>query len=124
VALTDGWSEDHGFSEDELDDGLASGRLLPITALAPETERGWMQGFAESLEDGWARDSLFDALAGPEPTRSFVEALGRFPRERLAWLECLRGRRSAVVRAWLEANDVSAVEDPEYEPGRRQTAGS
>jgi hypothetical protein len=109
VYMTDGWSDDHGFSEEELGEGLAAGRLLAIEPLPPETELGWMEAFAEALEDGWARDALFDALTLPNAAEGFRAALGRHPEERLAWLACRRSRTQAVLRAWLEANDIEAV---------------
>ena len=65
-----------------------------------------MSGFVSTLEDGWARDALEGALAGTAPLVEFETALGRFPAERLAWLACRRSRVEAVLRAWLEANDI------------------
>jgi hypothetical protein len=61
VWVTRGWSDDHGFSDDELDEGLAAHRLIPVLPVPPETEHGWMRSFAESLEDGWPRDMLLAA---------------------------------------------------------------
>ncbi len=106
VSLVRGWSDDHGFSEQELAEGLASGRLLPLEPLPPGTERGFMQAFAAGLPDGWARDALQQALASPGPMRRFEEALGRFPRERIAWLSCREARVQAMLVAWLEAHDL------------------
>lgn len=111
--MTRGWSDDHDWSEAELAEGLAAGRLLAIEPLPGETQLGWRHGFAAGLEDGWARDALEQALAGPSPRRAFEEALGRFPAERLCWIGCLAARERAVVRAWLEANDLEPDPDPE-----------
>lgn len=69
-----------------------------------------MEAFAEGLEDGWARDALFDALTLPNAAAGFRAALGRFPEERQAWLSCQRGRTQALLRAWLEANDIEATD--------------
>lgn len=107
IELIDGWSEDHGFSEQELAEGLVAGRLIPIEPLPHETVQGWMSTFAAELEDGWARDGLEQALAGLVPSRSFEEALGRFPQERTAWLARRAAREAAVLRAWLEAKDIA-----------------
>jgi hypothetical protein len=115
VYVTRGWSDDHGFSDDELDEGLAARRLIPILPIPPETEHGWMRAFAESLEDGWPRDMLFAALDGPAPDLRFEDALGFFPEDRRRWITGRDARRSAVLRAWLEANDV----EPTSEPPRR-----
>jgi hypothetical protein len=106
IDLIDGWSDDHGFSEQELAEGLVSGRLVTIEPLPQETVQGWMSAFAAGLEDGWAPDALSEALVGGAPRRSFEEALGRFPQERLAWLACRETRVAAVLRAWLEAKDI------------------
>lgn len=112
VYVTRGWSDDHSFTERELDDGLVSGRLVPIEPLPAETEHGWMTGFADSLEDGWPRDGLRRALSERLPTRRFEEALGYFPKERLQWLASRAERVRAVVRTWLVASDVAATTEP------------
>jgi len=83
-----------------------------VQPLPAETERGWMAAFAGSLEAGWARDALVAALADGEPARAFGDALGFFPAERQRWLACRQGRMQAVVRAWLEANDVEPTSEP------------
>jgi len=104
--VTRGWSDDHGFNDRELDEGLAAGRLVSVQPLPHETQLGWMNGFVSSLEDDWPRDALAQALAGATPLQLFEDALGRYPGERLAWLACRRSRMDAVLRAWLEANDI------------------
>jgi hypothetical protein len=88
---------------------------VPVQPLPAETERGWMTAFAESLEDGWARDGLRQALADGDPARAFEDALGYFPAVRQSWIACRQGRMRAVLRAWLEANEVEPTSDP---PGR------
>ena len=112
IDLIDGWSDDHAFSEQELADGLVSGRLVSIEPLPRETVQGWMSEFVARLGDGWARDALQQALADGAPMRSFEETLGRFPRERLAWLACRGARVAAVLRAWLEAKDIEPTTEP------------
>ncbi len=77
-----------------------------------------MSGFACGLDEGWARDRLQEALAGPAPMRCFEDALGFFPEERSRWLACREGRLLALLRAWLEANEIEAVGEPRR--GRRQ----
>lgn len=106
--VTEGWSEDHDFTEAELAEGLAAGRLVSVEPLPRATQLGWMRGFVSGLEEGWARDALAAALAGPAPLRAFEDALGRFPAERGQWLGCRDSRVRAVLRAWLEANDLDA----------------
>jgi hypothetical protein len=112
VSLTRGWSDDHAFTDDELDEGLVARRLVPVQPLPAETERGWMTAFAESLEDGWPREGLLQALADGDPARAFEDALGYFPAVRQRWIACRRGRMRAVVRAWLEANEVEPTSEP------------
>jgi len=107
IELIDGWNEDHTFSQQELDEGLVSGRLIAIEPLPEATVHGWMSTFVAELEDGWAREGLQQALAGWAPMRSFEEALGLFPQERLAWLARRVAREAAVLRAWLEAKDIA-----------------
>ncbi len=115
VWVTRGWSDDHGFSDDELDEGLAAHRLIPVLPIPPQTEHRWMQAFADSLEEGWPRDRLLAALDAPAPDLRFEDALGYFPEARLRWIACRDARRKAVLRAWLEANEV----EPTSEPPRR-----
>jgi hypothetical protein len=115
VWVTRGWSDDHAFADQELDEGLAAGRLVPVLPVPPRTEHGWMRGFAESLEEGWPRDMLLAALDGPAPDLRFEDALGYFPEDRLRWVACRNQRLAAVLRAWLEANDI----EPTSEPPRR-----
>jgi hypothetical protein len=112
VWVTRGWSDDHAFTDQELDEGLAARRLIPILPVPPQTEQGWMRTFTESLEDGWPRDMLLAALDGPAPDLRFEDALGFFPEDRLRWVACRDARLAAVVRAWLEANDIEPTSEP------------
>ena len=65
VWVTRGWSDDHGFSDPELDEGLAAHRLVPVLPVPPQTLHGWMRAFTEALDDGWPRDMLLATLEGP-----------------------------------------------------------
>jgi hypothetical protein len=112
IWVTRGWTDDHAFTDQELDEGLAARRLVPVLPVPPETEQGWMRSFAESLEDGWPRDMLVAALEGPAADLRFEDALGFFPEDRLRWVACRDTRLAAVVRAWLEANDVEPTSVP------------
>lgn len=112
VYLTRGWSDDHAFSDQELDEGLAAQRLLPILPVPPETEQQWMRHFVGSLDDGWTRDMLAAALEQPAPDLRFEDALGFFPDDRLLWLSCRNARMAAVIRAWLDANDIQPTNEP------------
>jgi hypothetical protein len=115
VYLTRGWNEDHDLADGELDEGLASGRLVPISPVPAQVEHGWMHAFADGLEDGWAKDALAEALASEAPIDGFEQALSRFPCERQGWLTCREARVTAVLRAWLEANDLEAEDRLELE---------
>jgi hypothetical protein len=110
VYVTRGWSDDHGFSDAELAEGLAAARLVAIEPVPQATQLGWMHAFADAFEDSWARDALLAALAAEAPLHTFEDALGRFPAERVAWIACREGRVRAVLRAWLEANDIEPDE--------------
>jgi len=115
IWVTRGWSDDHGFADSDLDEGLAARRLLPVLPVPPETEQGWMREFAASLEDGWPRDALLAALESPAPDLRFEAALGFFPEDRVRWVACRDARLAAVLRAWLEASEV----EPSNPPPRR-----
>lgn len=110
--MTRGWSDDHGFSDQELDEGLAAQRLIPVLPVPPQTEQYWMRQFVETLDDGWTRDMLMAALDQPAPDLRFEDALGYFPGDRLLWLNCRNARMAAVIRAWLEANDIQPTSEP------------
>ena len=112
IWVTRGWTDDHAFTDQELDEGLAARRLVPVLPVPPETEQGWMRSFADSLEDGWPRDMLLAALEVPAADLRFEDALGFFPEDRLRWVACRDARLAAVVRAWLEANDVEPTSVP------------
>ncbi len=112
VYVTRGWSNDHLFSDQELDEGLAAGRLVPVLPVPPETEQNWMRHFVETLADGWTRDMLMAALEQPAPDLRFEDALGYFPGDRLLWIACRNARMAAVIRAWLEANDIRPTSEP------------
>jgi len=112
VHLTRGWSDDWGFSEADLAEALASGRLVAIVPVPPETQLGWRLAFVAALEDDWPKDALALALASPSPLAAFDASLGRYPRERRYWLACHDNRIQAVLRAWLDANDVVPLNEP------------
>jgi hypothetical protein len=112
VYITRGWSNDHLFSDQELDEGLASQRLVPVLPVPPETEQHWMRQFVETLDFGWPRDMLASALEQPAPDLKFEDALGYFPEDRLRWIFSRNARMAAVIRAWLEANDIEPTSVP------------
>ena len=112
IWVTRGWTDDHAFTDQELDEGLAARRLVPVLPVPPETEQGWMREFAASLDEGWPRDMLLAALEGPAADLRFEDALGFFPEDRLRWVACRDARLAAVVRAWLEANDIEPTSAP------------
>jgi hypothetical protein len=112
VWVTRGWSDDHAFTDQELDEGLAARRLVPVLPVPPETEQGWMRAFADSLDDGWPRDRFLAALEEPLPDLRFEDALGYFPGERVRWVDCRNSRLAAVLRAWLEASEVEPTTEP------------
>ncbi len=116
VWLIDGWSDDHSFAEQDLAEGLVHGRLVLIEPLPAEVERVWMCAFAAALDDGWARDALCEALAGAASRRRFRDALGRFPEERLHWLEYHEAQVAVVVERWLDANEIQPTTTPRRGP--------
>ena len=83
--------------------------MLPVP---PQTEQHWMRSFVRTLEDGWPRDMLAAALEQPAPDLRFEDALGYFPEDRLRWIACRNARMAAVIRAWLEANDIEPTSEP------------
>lgn len=85
---------------------------MPVLPVPPETEAGWMRHFVETLDDGWTRDMLRAALEQPAPDLRFEDALGYFPEDRLLWLASRNARMAAVIRAWLDANDIQPTNEP------------
>ena len=116
VWVTRGWSDDHGFSDPELDEGLAARRLVPVLPVPPADRAG-----LDARLRGVARRRL---AARHAPRR----ARGALPRTCGSRTRSASSRRTGCagspagtrgsprcVRAWLEANDI----EPTTEPPRR-----
>lgn len=108
--------EDDELSEDEIDVGLAAGRLLAIEPLPSSVEYGWMQEFAVSVADPSLQKLLEVALDGSGAFRRFKGVLADHPAERERWFAFRGERLREAMREWLEENEI----EPRTEP-RSQT---
>ena len=99
-----------GPSEEEMDDGAADGRLIPIEPVPSSVGYGWMEEFAAALPDSELRHRLDAALAGHRPFRRFKDVLEEFPTDREAWFAFEAERLRAAAREWLDDNEIEAVE--------------
>jgi hypothetical protein len=100
--------EDDDVSEEQVDEGLASGRLIPIERLPSAVEYGWMAEFAASVRDGHLRDRLGVALRGRGAFRRFKDVLAERPAERERWFEFRDARIREAMVEWLAENDLEA----------------
>jgi len=100
------------------DDG-EDGRYLAVPSLGSHEGFRIMERFAASLEDGRARDALFDALDRRRPFRSFKDALMGFPEVREAYFRYHEGQLREQALAWLEGEGIDAelVSHREPSPG-------
>jgi hypothetical protein len=113
------WSRGgEGPAEEEMDDGVAEGRLIAIEPLPSSVEYGWMEEFAAGVRDSDLRHRLDVALAGPRPFRRFKDVLAAYPVDRETWFAFHAERVRAAAREWLDDNGVDAEDGP-----RRGNAG-
>jgi hypothetical protein len=99
-----------GPSEEEMDDGVGEGRLIPIEPVPSSVGYGWMQEFAASVGDAELRRRLEGALGGQRPFRRFKDLLEQFPADREAWFAFEAERVRAAAREWLDDNGIEAEE--------------
>ena len=99
-----------GPSEEEMDGGVAEGRLIAIEPLPSSLGYGWREEFTAAVRDPGLRDRLEAALAGRRPFRRFKEVLAYFPADLEAWYALEAKRLRAAAREWLDDNEIEAVE--------------
>jgi uncharacterized protein UPF0158 len=99
-------------SEEELDTGLAGGRLIHIEPLGSSAEYGWMAEFASSVGDTRLRDRLEAALDGRGAFRRFKEVLLDHPTERERWFRFRDERLREAARRWLAEHDIEPTTAP------------
>lgn len=103
--------EDDQLSEDDIDAGLAEGRLIAIEPLESSVEYGWMQDFASSVADSYLGRLLEVALNGAGAFRRFKGVLEDYPTERERWFVFRDERVREASREWLEENGVEGIVD-------------
>jgi hypothetical protein len=100
-------------SEEEIDAGLETGRLIPIEPLGSSIEYGWMAEFTDTVRNPGFRDLLDVALAGRGAFRRFKDILhGGGPSERERWFAFRDERIWAAGREWLAQNGIAAANPP------------
>jgi hypothetical protein len=95
-------------SEEDIDDGVAGGRLIAIDPLPSSVEYGWMEEFAATVSDAGLRQDLEHALGGKRPFRRFKDVLCDRPAERARWFAFYGERVRAAARDWLDENGIEA----------------
>ena len=98
--------------EEEIDAGLAEGRLVPIEPLPASVEYSWMAAFAESVEDRQLRRLLEVALSGRGAFRRFKDVLGDYPPERERWFAFRDERVARAARRWLDDHEIEPTHPP------------
>jgi hypothetical protein len=110
VART-GHEDDEG-SEEEIDAGLAEGRLLAIEPLPSSVQYDWMSEFAGSVADAALRRLLEVALDGSGAFRRFKDVLADSPAQRGRWFAFRGERLREAAREWLEENGIEPTAPP------------
>jgi uncharacterized protein UPF0158 len=107
-----GSGEDGDLSEEQVDEGLAAGRLVEVERLPSSTEYGWMAEFAASLRNAHLRDLLDVALDGRGAFRRFKDALAGYRGERERWFAFREGRVREAMREWLAEHEIEPTTEP------------
>jgi hypothetical protein len=69
---------------------------------------GWMERFADGVQDAGVREHLLDALDRPRPFRRFKDALLEYPEVREAWFRFEREQLRSAAEEWLRQEGVEA----------------
>ncbi len=109
---------DENVSSDDIDDGLAEGRLIAIDSIESKVRYDWMAEFIASLTHASLRRDLDRALAGRRPFRAFKDVLLDHPSDRERWFAFETERVRQHAREWLEDEGI----EPTTEPPRRGTS--
>ncbi len=107
---------DDELAEEEIDAGLADGRLVPIAPLPSSAEYSWMAAFAESAKDRQLRRLLEVALSGQGAFRRFKDVLGDYPSERKRWFAFRDEHVVRAARDWLDDHDIEPTSLPPKRP--------
>lgn len=116
--------EDEELSEEEIEDGLADGSLVPVEPLPSSVEFEWMAEFADTVAGPRLRPSLQAALARSRPFRRFKDALAGDPRERERWFAFQAERLHEAMREWLADNDIEPTTPPPRRSGEAAPGGA
>jgi hypothetical protein len=109
--------DDDVVSEDDIDTGLADGRLIAIEPLPSSVEYGWMEAFAGTIRDSHLRGQLESGLTGRGVFRRFKDVLAGWPKERERWFAFRGERVREAAREWLEENGF-CVRETAAPPGQ------
>ncbi len=107
-----GDGEDGDLSEEQVDEGLAEGRLVEVERLPSSTEYGWMVEFDASVRDPHLRELLDVALRGRGAFRRFKDVLAGYPSERERWFAFHDARVREAMLEWLAEQDIEAATQP------------
>jgi hypothetical protein len=99
-------------SEDDIDDGLDAGHLIPVEPLESWVEYGWMAEFTATVGDARLRDRLEVALDGRGAFRRFKNVLLGAPEERERWFALRDARLRAAARDWLAEQGIEPTTQP------------
>ncbi|MCI0633274.1 MAG: UPF0158 family protein, partial [Actinobacteria bacterium] len=105
-------ADDDWPSEEELDDGLDAGHLIPVEPLGSSVEYGWMAEFTATVGDARLRDRLEVALDGRGAFRRFKNVLLDAPDERERWFAFRDARLHDAARDWLAEQGIEPTTPP------------
>ena len=99
-------------SEEDIDDAVDAGHLVPVTPLGSSVEYEWMTEFTASVADTRLRDLLEIALDGRGAFRRFKNVLLGDLRERDRWLAFRDARLREAARSWLAEQGIEPTTRP------------
>lgn len=104
-------TDDELVSSDDIDAGLAEGRLVSIEPVSSDLSYDWMAEFADSVARASLQRELRAALGRNRPFRHFKDVLADHPVEREQWFAFETDRVRAHARAWLEENGIEPTNE-------------
>ena len=105
--LSDDWP-----SEEDIDDGVDAGHLVPIEPLGSSVQYRWMAEFTATVADARLRDRLETALDGRGAFRCFKNALLQDLAVRDRWFAFRDERLRTAARDWLTWQGIEPTTAP------------
>ncbi len=93
---------------------MSNPQYLPIDPVSSREQYRWMERFIETVEHAELRTKLSTAIDGKGAFRRFKDVLMAHAVDRERWFAFRSERLRATMETWLVANNITAVERPEW----------